>query len=123
MRDPSAADAASSDAMSAASILEAFDVSQADLEAVRQAGGIFIPRIDSLIAAFYDRLQGRPEFRQFFSDPATLARVQRLQADHWRDFFLAQVDDGYVEKRAAIGATHGRIGLPLDSFFLRCTFH
>lgn len=120
MRDSFAAGAASSGEVSAASILEAFDVSQSDLEAVRQAGGIFIPKLDSFldsfIAAFYDRLRGRPEFAQFFSDPATLARVQRLQTGHWQDFFLAQVDDGYVEKRIAIGEVHGRIMLPLDSF-------
>ena len=39
-----------------------------------------------------------------------------MQANYWRQFFDANVDDAYVEARRHVGTVHARIELPLDIY-------
>ena len=83
------------------------------LEDVRAVGGSLSARVPELIKDFYGWLSRLPEFGQFLSNEQLLARVKGQQAEYWRDFLRAEVDEAYVERRRVIGQVHARIELGL----------
>jgi rsbT co-antagonist protein RsbR len=96
-----------------ATLLHKFDVTDADLELVREAGAHLLPQIDGFVDDWYAWLRGHEEFGAFFGNAEELlAHVQRQQVRHWTSFFGGEVDDRYIAARRHVGAVHGRIDLP-----------
>lgn len=94
-------------------MLRKFDVSERDLELVREAGVHLRPQLESFVADWYSWLRSHDEFDTFFGNAdALLAHVQGMQVRHWSDFFDARIDDAYIAARRHVGAVHGRIDLP-----------
>jgi rsbT co-antagonist protein RsbR len=102
--------------------LRVFDISAKDLERVRAFGAIVLPRMPDYIAGFYEWMRQLPEYEHFFQDSATLARAQAAQAEGWRTFFHAQVDEHFLEDRRRLGRTHARIGLPAQTYLAAMSF-
>ena len=100
----------------ASELRELYQISETDLTHIREFGELILPRTDRYISEFYAWMRTQPEFDQFFSDPKKLARVQAQQADYWHDFFHANVNDNYVERRRDVGQAHARIGLSLHAY-------
>ena len=98
-------------------LLELYRLAATDLVRVREFGKVAIPRMTEVIERWYAWLKTQREFEQFFADPDTLERVQRLQTEYWKAFMDADVDERYVENRRRIGEAHARIGLPLNTYF------
>jgi rsbT co-antagonist protein RsbR len=73
--------------------------------------------MDEMVDYFYEWLETRPEFNEFFSDSQVLERVVSSQREYWQVFFASRVDDDYIRNRMAVGDTHARIGLSLNVFF------
>ncbi|WOJ91226.1 response regulator [Methylocapsa polymorpha] len=80
---------------------------------VRAVGGRLTARVPELIKDFYGWLSGLPEFGRFLSNEQLLARVKGQQAEYWKDFLRAEVDEAYVERRRVVGQAHARIELGL----------
>jgi rsbT co-antagonist protein RsbR len=96
-----------------AALLTKFDVTDVDLELVREAGAHLLPQIDGFVHDWYAWLRGHEEFDIFFGNAdELLAHVQRQQVRHWASFFGGEVDDRYIAARRHVGAVHGRIDLP-----------
>ena len=94
-----------------------FDISEADVSLVREAGRLLDKEVDAFVDDFYRWLSVKDESQVFFAgSPHTLARVQKLQASHWRGLFRAQLDEAYFASRRHIGAVHARIDLPNDIY-------
>jgi rsbT co-antagonist protein RsbR len=102
---------------SAAELMELYRIGNEDLDLVRDFGHKAAAHMDGMIGEWYDWLQNQQEFDQFFSDPETLQRVQRLQLGYWQRFMDGSVTDDYVAMRARVGEAHARIGLPLNTYF------
>jgi rsbT co-antagonist protein RsbR len=97
-------------------LLDFFEISSSDINHIKSFGEIIKPDINKLIKLFYDWLETQPVYAQFFSDPETLNRVQKLQCNYWKTFFGGNVNDGYIKERKSIGEAHARIGLPLQTY-------
>lgn len=100
----------------AASLLEQFRITDADLDLVRTFGEKFKPELEAYIDKFYEWLTVQPYFSNFFTDEQQIERVRGLQVDYWRVFFDANVDDAYIEARRHVGSVHARIELPVDIY-------
>lgn len=98
-------------------IQNAYQVTSEDLERIRQVGLKLIPQIPQFVEKFYEWLRNLPEYKDHFSDPARLARVQRMTAEYWRDFFNAEYNESYVAKRRKVGEAHVQIRLSLPAYF------
>jgi rsbT co-antagonist protein RsbR len=98
-------------------LLDLYLITSEDLERIRAFGVLAQPRMQEMVGRWYQWLETRPEFEQFFSDPEVLERVQRIQTDYWEVFMGGDVDERYVEARYTVGETHARIGLPLNTYF------
>ena len=72
--------------------------------------------ISSFISSFYEWLEGRPEFDEFFADSDYLKRIQEQQSEYWLNFFAAQVDEAYVERLRVLGGVHAHVGLSLEAY-------
>lgn len=94
-----------------------FLVSDSDLDLIRSAAPRLEARLPEVITRFYDWLETRPEFAQFFSDADLLESAQAIQVDFWRQLFAAEIDDSYISTRYRVGQTHARIGLSLNSYW------
>lgn len=92
-------------------------LTDSDLELVRRVGHHIVPRLEEYVTHFYDWMQAEPEFEHFFSDTQRLRRVQRMQVDYWRSFFMGVVDLRYIRERRRVGEIHARIGLTIDAYF------
>jgi len=94
-------------------MLQKFNVTEGDLELVREAGAHLRPELEGFVADWYAWLRTHDEFETFFGNAeALLAHVQGMQVRHWDSFFNARIDDDYVATRRHVGAVHGRIDLP-----------
>ena len=95
-----------------------FDITDADIELVRQMGKLFAHFLPEFIEKWYVWLNEQEEFSQFFgSNSSNLKRVQEQQLIHWQSFFTANINDRYIKERRHIGEVHARIGLPNDIYF------
>jgi rsbT co-antagonist protein RsbR len=104
-------------------LLQAYQITPADLDRIRRFGRLAIPQIPEAVKAFYVWLGGQPEFRQHFgTDTNKLARVQKLQEEYWADFFAAHPDEAFLAKRLRVGEVHARIGLSLPVYFSAMNF-
>jgi rsbT co-antagonist protein RsbR len=98
-------------------LLELYQITEDDLALIVKFGEQALLRMEDMIATWYDWLQVLPDYQEFFSDPETLARVQGLQVDYWKEFLAGQIDDQYVDGRQLVGEAHARIGLSLNVYF------
>jgi rsbT co-antagonist protein RsbR len=98
-------------------LLRLYRIDGEDLAHIRKFGVEATKRMDELVDAWYEWLREMPDFEEFFADPATLERVQRLQSDYWDLFMGADIDEVYVERRRLVGEAHARIGLSLNTYF------
>lgn len=103
--------------MTSTELLEKFDVTPVDIENIRRAGGLIVPHIDEFVDRWYVWLRSQPEYLQFFPDSDNQQRVSKLQTRHWEEFFAAEVNDFYVQRRMHVGAVHAHIELPNDIYF------
>ena len=100
----------------AASLLNQFRVTDADLDLVRTFGEKFKPTLKAYVEKFYDWLTVQTYFSNFFPEERLVEKVKSLQVEYWRQFFDANVDDAYIETRRHVGSVHARIELPLDIY-------
>jgi rsbT co-antagonist protein RsbR len=98
-------------------LLDLYRIGEEDLERIRSFGELALARMDEIVDRWYAWLEEHPDYDQFFSDPETVRRVQKLQEPYWNLFMDGQVDEDYVRRRSVVGETHARIGLPLNIFF------
>jgi rsbT co-antagonist protein RsbR len=98
-------------------LLDLYRITEDDLALIKKFGEQARARLEELIATWYEWLQVLPDYDEFFSDPETLDRVQRVQSDYWKEFLAGRVDDQYVDGRHLVGETHARIGLSLNTYF------
>lgn len=99
------------------STLAKFEISDVDIQMIRQAGESLSGRLGEMIDEFYRWLRQQEEFGLFFGDNASnLERVMQKQLEIWERFFEGRVDLEYFEARRQIGAVHEAIGLPNDIY-------
>jgi rsbT co-antagonist protein RsbR len=98
-------------------LLELYRITTDDLALIERFGEQALARMDELVDRWYEWMATLPDFDEFFSDPETLRRVQKLQDGYWQAFMRASIDDEYVERRRLVGEAHARIGLPLNTYF------
>ncbi len=103
--------------MTSNELLEKFDVTPLDIENIRRAGSLIAPHLDEFVDRWYVWLRSQPEYLQFFPDSDNQQRVSKLQTRHWQEFFAAEVNDFYVQRRTHVGAVHAHIELPNDIYF------
>ena len=94
-----------------------FDVTDADLAALRQLGECVVPKMDDFVEAFYVWLKTLPEFNVYFPDQGMVDHVKGLQKAYWLEVFAGEIDQAYFDRRMTVGETHARIGLPLGIYF------
>ncbi len=94
-----------------------FDVTDADLAALRQLGECVVPKMDDFVKAFYVWLRTLPEFNVYFPDQGMVDHVKGLQKAYWLEVFAGEIDQAYFDRRMTVGETHARIGLPLGIYF------
>jgi rsbT co-antagonist protein RsbR len=105
------------DDINPAELLALFQVSKEEIAAVRAFGEVLGPNgINEGPKRFYDWLKDRPEYEDFFADPAVQKRAHGLMELHWERFFQDNHNQEYFEKLVRIGAVHARIGLPLKTY-------
>ena len=109
----STAGAGSNHLIEHASLRASHGLDDSVLEDIRAIGDSLSARVPELIEDFYRWLSRLPEFGQFLSNPHVLAHVKAEQAQYWRDFLRAEVDEVYVERRRMVGLVHARIELGL----------
>lgn len=103
-------------ATSVAQLLVRLEITEDDLNRVREYGKVIAPKHDKFVDEFYGWLRLQPEFNQFFPDEAKLIEVQALQEIYWRQFFTAKINEDYIRSRRKVGVVHARIGLSLPSY-------
>jgi rsbT co-antagonist protein RsbR len=77
----------------------------------------------AVIEDFYDHLLAFAESREFFSDPAVLARVKAAQKQYFLRLTQGDYDSAYVEDRLRVGTAHERINLPLKLYLGAYSFY
>ena len=103
--------------LSPANLKQCYGLTDDDLGTIRSLGKSAGGRLDFYLTRFYDWLEQRPEFRQFFTDESRLRHAQSAQREYWRHFFSAKVDAAYLDRLKVLGSVHAQIGLPVEAYF------
>ena len=103
-------------------LLKLYQISQDDLDHIRDFGGVVSGGLSERVHKFYDWLITQPEYDEYFSDDQVQKRVEGLVTNYWHQFFRAEIDEEYIMSRQRIGTTHARIGLPLSTYFAAMNF-
>ena len=97
-------------------MLERFELTDQDIETIREYGQSLENKWHLYVEEFYEWLALQPEYEDFFQDVDLLKDVQVRQVEYWKDFFQANVNSTYVARRKRLGEMHAHIQLPLDSY-------
>ena len=100
-----------------ANLKQCYGLTDEDIKTIHQLGKSAEGRLDFYLERFYDWLEQRPEFRQFFTDEQRLRRAQGQQREYWRQFFTAKLDAAYLDRLKVLGSVHAQIGLPVEAYF------
>jgi signal transduction histidine kinase len=71
---------------------------------------------EDLVEAFYKHLFAFDESARFLRDPALVARLKRLQQDHFLSLLKAQWGPEYVARRHRVGQAHAQVGIDPELF-------
>ncbi len=94
-----------------------------DVEHLRGLHELAEKYADAVIEDFYDHLFAFEESREFFSDPAVLARVKAAQKQYFLRLTQGDYGTAYVEDRLRVGTAHERINLPLKLYLGAYSFY
>lgn len=97
--------------------LKKFFLTENDLQLIENAGQQISPYMPRVLDQFYDWMQQRGWFKDFFHSQAAMERVKQMQVKHWEIFWKGAITQEYLASRERIGTTHARINLPLDVYF------
>jgi methyl-accepting chemotaxis protein len=62
--------------------------------------------IESIVDAFHVHMVNLPEPNPVFEDRDRAGILKRLQCDHWRRLFSANIDDTYMDRAIRVGRAH-----------------
>jgi len=100
--------------------LEFHDIDEQRLRALHSVAQGYA---DEVIEDFYTHLLAYDESKQFFTDPAILARVKAAQKQYFLRLTQGDYDAAYVEDRLRIGIAHERINLPVELYISAYNFY
>ncbi len=78
------------------------------------------PHLDSIIAAFYDRLMANQEFRDIMAQGFDIAVLRQTQSDYLATLGIDFDSAAYFDRRIRVGLVHERVGVPLSLY--QCAF-
>ena len=78
------------------------DITQADLDIIKSFGEDSIQIVNEIIDKFYVWLPSTPDYAVFFSDPALVKEVRKIQTKFWMDFFTRPIDEDYIRMRKRV---------------------
>lgn len=98
--------------------LDAYRITQADLDALQSYGPKLFADMDRIVDAFYDHVVTLPGAIAIVEGAgASIARLKKTNPDYFKSMVSGVVGPEYFESRRIIGAIHARIGLAPDLFF------
>lgn len=100
----------------ATQLCDLYGITKEDIDAIHDFKPVAIKEVPKMVDSWYNWLKTTAEFQEYFADPSTLHRVQKLQLSYWQEFFDANINDQYVNTRKSVGEVHARIGLSQEIY-------
>ena len=98
--------------------LDAYRISEADLDTLKAYGPKLFADMDKIVDAFYEHLLTLPGAVDLVEAAgSSIQRLKQTNPDYFKDMVAGEVGETYFESRRIIGAVHARIGLAPDLFF------
>lgn len=95
----------------------------ADVERLRKVSALAAEYADEVIEDLYNHFLAFAETRAFFTDPAVLEHVKRMQLEYFKGLTEGDYGVDYARHRLLIGAVHGRIGLDVKWYLGAYSFY
>ena len=87
------------------------EISDADVERVRELADLFDSFLDGFGEQFFTHLIANPVTASFLTDAAVVARLKQAIKGYFESLFRARIDVDYVVDRRRIGEIHADVGL------------
>lgn len=108
------------------SLLDLFGIDRNDKVVLAEAGRTLIPKLDVVLARFYEEAMASPESAGFFKDDAMVRHAREAQKAHWSRLLNAAFDADFAQSTQRVGKVHFKIQLPFSlylSSYARATSH
>lgn len=93
-------------------------LTEVDLSALRELGGLFQKHMDVIVDAFYDHVGTMPAaLKVVESAGSSIPKLKKTNPNYFAEMFRGSCDQGYFESRLVIGKIHAAIGLEPEYFF------
>lgn len=97
--------------------LESLGLTAADADLAMQLHTKVIdPNVTDIVAAFYDRMMGIPEFAEILGGGHDIMRLKHMQTDYLLSLGVNYGSADYFENRLRVGVTHAQVGVPLSLY-------
>lgn len=100
----------------ATQLCDLYGITKTDIDAIKFFKDTALEYLPSITEKWYTWLRSTAEFQEFFADPTTLHRVQKMQFSFWEQFLEADINDNYIKTRKSVGEVHARIGLSQEIY-------
>ena len=77
---------------------------------------VIVPRLELIIAAFYDRLLEVAQFREIIAKGFDIHALRHTQSDYLRTLGIHFDSAAYFDQRLRVGLAHDRVGVPLSLY-------
>jgi heme-based aerotactic transducer len=85
-------------------------------EAVRRAKQFLEDNADSMVASFYERVNGSPTLRAIIGENSSVERLRSTLRQYLLDFASTDLGQAHIDSRRRIAMVHERIDLPIDAY-------
>ena len=97
--------------------LDSLGLTAADRSLAKQLHAQVIdPNVTDIVAAFYERMMGVPEFAEILGSGHDIMRLKHTQTDYLLSLGLDFGSADYFENRLRVGVTHAQVGVPLSLY-------
>lgn len=92
------------------------NISQDNLNDIREASTILLPYKNEIINQFYDTITAVDHLKNMIIQHSTIERLQKTMEKYLEQFLQAEVNKEYVMTRIIVGQVHSRINLTAEHF-------
>lgn len=97
--------------------LKLLDLEARDHETARRLQDtVIVPRLELIIAAFYDRLLELSQFQEIMARGFDINALRHTQSDYLRTLGMQFDSAAYFHQRLRVGLVHDRVGVPLSLY-------
>jgi rsbT co-antagonist protein RsbR len=97
-------------------LLGLYQLDKKQIQLIRNTAPTMLPQVNLLLDTFYEWMHEDPKMVGYFRDEEAIVHTKKMQKIYWETFFMADINDAYINDRRKVGEVHAQINLPITLY-------